>query len=236
MGTPRLRILRVVICSKARMRAQEQVRLAVQAGQIPDLKKEVVKCTDCDKRARSYDHRLYAAPLVVEPVCIGHNTARGFAIDQTFKDAITGEPRTVEDYRTERCKRVRLPVDRIISAFSGSPDYLKTGAEKADWHNSRMRGRRHEARDRRNEYLSAEHEYYLRCGTADTRHRKSMTGSEALRLNLAADRDFIAAIQNDNSRRLYRWCLVDNPFVRGGGRGNRPRLSMLCSHKRFASK
>ena len=40
-----------------------------------------MKCTDCEARATQYDHREYAKPLEVEPVCAKHNRERGPASD-----------------------------------------------------------------------------------------------------------------------------------------------------------
>jgi hypothetical protein len=39
------------------------------------------QCSDCTRRAESYDHRFYSDPLLVEPVCRGCNGRRGPAWD-----------------------------------------------------------------------------------------------------------------------------------------------------------
>lgn len=205
-----VRILRVVICNKARLRAQNAVKWAVQMGRLPNLKEKFVRCADCDARAIEYDHRRYSEPLNVDPVCRAHNMKRGFALDQTFRDAITGEPRTEQDYRAERCKTIKLGADRILSAISGRPDYLKEQGERADWRNMRMRGRSQARWERCRDYLNSEHEYALVCGRTDTGKRKAMTGLEARRANVASEKQFITQIQSDKAKRLYRWVMTKN--------------------------
>lgn len=208
MGPPRRRILRVVLCHRAQFAAVRAVKRAVKNGRLPNLKKKCIKCADCDARATAYDHRRYSRPLEVEPVCRLHNRLRGFALDQTFKDAITGEPKTEADYRAERCKQVRMPADRVLYAFTGRPGYLKRQAESAQLSDTRRRGKWRIAMEKRNAYLNAEHEYCLRLGGEDTGERKTMTGLEAVRLNRAAEQDFIRAMQSDKTKRMYRWCLA----------------------------
>jgi len=61
-------------------KAHAKVRKAVLAGRLPRLDGSI-KCTDCDSPADRYDHREYAKPLQVEPVCINCNKRRGPAID-----------------------------------------------------------------------------------------------------------------------------------------------------------
>src|SRR3990167_5820689 len=53
------------------------VRKAIKEGKLPDLKLEHIKCTDCQDRATTYDHREYKKPLEVDPVCKSCNAARG---------------------------------------------------------------------------------------------------------------------------------------------------------------
>jgi len=67
---------RIAWC-KTRNKAAAAVRRAVKSGELKNLKKSKVKCTDCDSRAEVYDHRDYNKPLLVEPVCIKCNIARG---------------------------------------------------------------------------------------------------------------------------------------------------------------
>ncbi len=64
---------------RAAQRAQQIAHRAVLAGKLPDLKRRKVKCEDCNKRACVYDHRDYAQPLEVAPVCNGCNIRRGKA-------------------------------------------------------------------------------------------------------------------------------------------------------------
>jgi|SRR5208283_4782775 len=63
----------------AAIRAATAVAKAVRNGKLPNLKKEVVKCSDCDSRAVQYDHRDYNQPLKVDPVCRSCNGRRGKA-------------------------------------------------------------------------------------------------------------------------------------------------------------
>lgn len=56
-----------------------QVARAIKRGELrPPYR---LRCVDCGRRAQCYDHRLYAAPLQVEPVCLSCNTRRGSALD-----------------------------------------------------------------------------------------------------------------------------------------------------------
>jgi len=59
--------------------AARQVALAIKRGELS--RPETQRCVDCGRRARQYDHRLYAAPLQVEPVCRSCNAKRGPALD-----------------------------------------------------------------------------------------------------------------------------------------------------------
>jgi DNA-directed RNA polymerase subunit RPC12/RpoP len=65
------------VAGRVAAKAHNAVARAVRAGQIPDLKASVIACTDCGARANRYDHRDYAKPLVVEPVCHSCNLKRG---------------------------------------------------------------------------------------------------------------------------------------------------------------
>jgi hypothetical protein len=56
--------------------AQYLVAKAIKAGVLPKLDGSV-PCVDCGEPARVYDHREYARPLDVEPVCKGCNNRRG---------------------------------------------------------------------------------------------------------------------------------------------------------------
>ncbi len=61
--------------------AHRRVADAKRRGLLANMSKTFVKCTDCDNRAEQYDHRSYAKPLEVEPVCNGCNKKRGPAIE-----------------------------------------------------------------------------------------------------------------------------------------------------------
>lgn len=65
--------------------ARRAVAAAVKAGLLVNLKKDYTVCADaairltCAGRASMYDHRDYARPLDVEPVCRSCNGRRGAA-------------------------------------------------------------------------------------------------------------------------------------------------------------
>lgn len=61
-------------------RAHAAVQSAIKRGLLPGLKSGEYACTDCDDVAHEYDHRDYARPLDVEPVCRSCNKQRGTAI------------------------------------------------------------------------------------------------------------------------------------------------------------
>lgn len=75
---PKMTPLQRVSYRKAAFRAQQAVCRAVKRGQIINLKTEWIACTDCKtERANKYDHRDYALPFKVEPVCSSCNLTRG---------------------------------------------------------------------------------------------------------------------------------------------------------------
>ena len=55
-----------------------EVKKAVKNGDLPPVSE--LKCVDCGKPAKHYDHRDYGKPLEVEPVCVSCNCKRGPAI------------------------------------------------------------------------------------------------------------------------------------------------------------
>lgn len=59
-------------------RAGSRVGYALKTGALPRLDGSIL-CVDCGDVAREYDHRDYAEPLVVEPVCHSCNIRRGSA-------------------------------------------------------------------------------------------------------------------------------------------------------------
>lgn len=67
--------------------ASRMVKAAIEAGHLPSLRDGETKCTDCDKPADRYDHRNYAEPLSVDPVCCGCNALRGPAVFEIRKAA-----------------------------------------------------------------------------------------------------------------------------------------------------
>jgi hypothetical protein len=60
--------------------AHQAVYIAVKKGELP--KQNTLKCTDCGKQARDYDHRDYTKPLDVEPVCRSCNQLRSYAMPE----------------------------------------------------------------------------------------------------------------------------------------------------------
>lgn len=66
---------------KAMYRACKIVERAVKAGNLINLKRKKILCVDCrTNRATKYEHRDYAKPLEVDPVCQRCNQKRGPAI------------------------------------------------------------------------------------------------------------------------------------------------------------
>lgn len=62
-----------------RERAGAIVQVAKKAGILPDLSTGLYACSDCGGVASEYDHRDYALPLDVQPVCRKCNNRRGVA-------------------------------------------------------------------------------------------------------------------------------------------------------------
>jgi len=60
------------------------VHRAVKLGNLPSLKLNIVKCSDCIERATTYDHRDYNKPLDVNPVCSRCNNKRGPGIPRKW--------------------------------------------------------------------------------------------------------------------------------------------------------
>jgi hypothetical protein len=64
----------------AKRRAHNKVAYAIKRGDLAKLDGSL-HCVDCGNPAERYDHREYAKPLSVEPVCHKCNLKRGPAID-----------------------------------------------------------------------------------------------------------------------------------------------------------
>lgn len=56
--------------------AMKAVGAAIVMGLLPKLSGSVA-CVDCERPAQVYDHRAYARPLDVQPVCRSCNSRRG---------------------------------------------------------------------------------------------------------------------------------------------------------------
>lgn len=67
--------------------ASYKVKKAVEKGLLPRLDGSI-PCADCGKPAQEYDHRSYAKPLEVEPVCRKCNKKRGPAIEFQLTEAV----------------------------------------------------------------------------------------------------------------------------------------------------
>lgn len=59
--------------------AMRTVRAAIRERILPNLRSGDFACVDCAGIATDYEHRDYASPLNVEPVCRSCNTKRGTA-------------------------------------------------------------------------------------------------------------------------------------------------------------
>ena len=59
--------------------AHRAVNKAVKLGRLDHISTQL--CVDCGAPAQFYDHRQYARPLAVEPVCGTCNKVRGPAVD-----------------------------------------------------------------------------------------------------------------------------------------------------------
>lgn len=61
-------------------RCHSAVQAAIKRGLLPSLKSGEYACTDCGCVAHEYDHRDYARPFDVQPVCRSCNKQRGTAL------------------------------------------------------------------------------------------------------------------------------------------------------------
>jgi hypothetical protein len=66
---------RGALLDRRRAKAADKVSWAVEIGLLP--RANTLMCVDCGKRAFCYDHRDYAKPLEVDPVCGRCNVLRG---------------------------------------------------------------------------------------------------------------------------------------------------------------
>lgn len=68
-------------CAQRRILIRRAVRKAridaFRRGEITRLHASGLQCVDCGHSASAFDHRDYAFPLVVDPVCHGCNFKRG---------------------------------------------------------------------------------------------------------------------------------------------------------------
>jgi hypothetical protein len=64
------------------------VAAAIRRGELIDLASADIPCVDCGGKATVYDHRDYAYPLDVEPVCRSCNSKRGSALNSHLGSGI----------------------------------------------------------------------------------------------------------------------------------------------------
>ena len=87
--------------TQRRRRALYAVTVAVATGVLPSLRSGAVPCKDCGKPATQYDHRDYAKPLEVEPVCGRCNLERGAAKGLVWRERSAYRRREREVLREE---------------------------------------------------------------------------------------------------------------------------------------
>ena len=98
----RRRFQRCRSCQRIHERIQQRARNKVRARKYPNQRRALqavahakrkgmlkwvgkgcgIKCTDCHREARHYDHRDYSKPLDVDPVCVDCNIKRGPALNR----------------------------------------------------------------------------------------------------------------------------------------------------------
>lgn len=90
-------------------RAMGRVRAAIVRGDLP--RPQGLPCADCGAPSYGYDHRDYARPLDVQPVCRGCNTRRGPAlsavvrqIPQSFQRRIEGADPSINSLACHEAK------------------------------------------------------------------------------------------------------------------------------------
>lgn len=86
-------------------RAVALVSGEVRNGRLPRLYTTPTPCVDCGRRALVYEHRDYARPLDVDPVCDPCNRRRGPACGSPFGP----EPRLTLDQLLEQLRVLYLP-------------------------------------------------------------------------------------------------------------------------------
>ena len=97
--------------SKLRKKASYEVFKAIKSGELPRLSlNNKIKCVDCGEPATVYDHRDYAKPLDVVPVCKKCNATRGSG-ENSFKtpDNMTPSGRI----RAENKHKFNLAMKRV---------------------------------------------------------------------------------------------------------------------------
>jgi hypothetical protein len=83
--------LRAHMDDPTKQAAHKAVADARRRGELPSPRE--LACMDCGGAAVDYDHREYAKPLQVEPVCRRCNLRRGPAIDSAARDTSRIKPR-----------------------------------------------------------------------------------------------------------------------------------------------
>lgn len=90
IATPRIAMYHAT----GRYESRLAVRQAVLSGELPNP--STLKCVDCGQAASEYEHRDYAKPLDVAPVCGSCNMKRGRGTDHPETDARLSQYR-IED-------------------------------------------------------------------------------------------------------------------------------------------
>ena len=75
--------------------------VAVATGVLPSLRSGALPCKDCGRSATQYDHRDYAKPLEVEPVCGRCNLKRSVAKGIVWRERSAYRRREREILREE---------------------------------------------------------------------------------------------------------------------------------------
>jgi hypothetical protein len=119
-----------------RHRCTVQVRHAIERKSLPPLRKR--RCVDCGKRAQAYDHRNYARPLDVAPVCDKCNQRRGpaeLSVEVVISHLLESPEMPYENKRLRVNEMVVLrtkcaccePVTHFVRRYSDEDlDYLLT--------------------------------------------------------------------------------------------------------------
>lgn len=123
---------------RGRILAVRAVNAKVKAGLMP--RADTLACVDCGKPAQEWEHRDYARPFDVEPVCRACNQKRGPGMNNFHVGPPFDEPNTVNPDRARTT--VYVGSSRGLSAFKGEAlDFYATRSAFA-WHPAEVALRR----------------------------------------------------------------------------------------------